>query len=305
MFNRFILLLVLFVGCFFNVNAQDENEFADKYALISKIKQFLTDSTEYKTDTVNFYSIYSKPDEDFYHYVYVSQKDAVKPPKDYKPFYFFNNDSIKANQFIGEEQNKGNITYWYKTAGTSAARLNYQMLNYYNEEITFVLFHEATHQFVQKNNPDLPYPFNEALCDAMGLSLLKRFYKYSPDFINKEAVLNFEKSLTSIHRLNINALLELKEKGKRGDKVFEKLNEQLVNYTMYSRFLQDRYAGPVNMAWMLKNKYYSGAYFYCRMFTGFPSTKIVTKQLSQIFAKDKNSSYQDMVDKDLYLFMDN
>jgi hypothetical protein len=147
--------------------------------------------------------------------------------------------------------------------------------------------------------------FNEGLCDAMGLSLLKRFAQYNPDLINAEALFNFEKAFTSMHRIIINAILDVKENPRKTNHVFSKLKTQVSDYTVYSLFLKDRYAGPINNAWLLKNKYYSASYFYCRMFTHYPSTKITTQLLRKTFAKEKNPSFQSMIDKDLYLFMDN
>jgi hypothetical protein len=41
------------------------------------------------------------------------------------------------------------------------------------------------------------------------------------------------------------------------------------------------------------------------MFTGYPSIKLTTRQLNFVFGKEKNESLQGMIDKDLYLFMDN
>jgi len=295
------LILCLFI--INNTSAQEVYE--DKFQLIFDIKKFIADSTDYKIDTAQFYSNYKTLDTALYYYVYLSEQDKLKVPEGFKDFTFFNNDSLKAFQFLDKVKETGKVSYLYRTAGNSSAKINLRLLSYYNEEVTFIIFHEATHQYVQKINIDLPYEFNESLCDAMGISLLKRFAKYYPNYFNPDGLLNFEKALTSIHRLNINALLEFKEKPRKAEQIFEILQQKISDYTVYSGFLRERYSGTINTAWMLRNKYYSGAYFYCRMFTGYPSIKLTTRQLNFVFGKERNESLQGMIDKDLYLFMDN
>jgi hypothetical protein len=300
---KIISFLILYL--FLKINAGAQEVLEDKFKFINDIKKFIVDSTDYKIDTTLFYSNYNALDSAFYYYVYVSEVNKLKVPKGFKNFTFFNSDSLKALQFIESFNDKEKVSYLYRTAGNSSAKINLQLLSYYNEEMAFIIFHEATHHYIQNLNPALPYEFNESLCDAMGISLLKRFATQYPAFFNPDGLLNFEKALTSIHRLNVYALLELKENPRKSEQIYERLQQKISDYTIYSGFLRERYAGTINSAWMLRNKFYSGAYFYCRMFTGYPSTKITTRQLNFVFGKEKNESLQNMIDKDLYLFMDN
>ncbi|MCC7050994.1 MAG: hypothetical protein IT239_04365, partial [Bacteroidia bacterium] len=288
----------------FPVIAQ-EVDYTDKHQLLSAIKKYLTDSTAYQTDTATFYSNYSSVDSGAYFYVYVSERNKPQSPKGYNNFNYFGKDSIAAIKYANENQQKKTVTFLHKTAGTSAARINTELLKYYNEEISFIIFHEATHLYISKFNATLPYIYVEALCDAAALSLLNRFSNTYPKWFNTEAVKNFITSVNSIHSVMTTALVILKDKSESASNTLKKTESIINDFLPYSLFLKQRYAGPVNMAWLLKNKYYSGAYYYCKMFVGFSNTIIMTQQLSKVFEKEKNNYFNEMIEKELYLYTAN
>lgn len=299
-FNLF--LKVVFVWIISNnLNAQTDTDYTRQYQLINQIKKYLIDSTAYAIDTSAFYANYNSVLKGTFYYVYVSEKIKPQSPFQLSVFKYFGLDSAAAYTYAQEQIANNYDVYVYQTAGTSAAQINTELLNYFNEEIAFILFHEATHQYIEKFNPELPYGYVEALCDAASINLLNRFAANNSTLFNNEAVKNFTLAINNIHSAIVSSLITLKEKPKRVEKTFDNLQKQLTEFCRYSNFLQKRYAMPINMAWMLRNKYYSGFYYYCKMFVWFPNTKIMTLQLSKVFSPERNTFFQYNWEKELFI----
>lgn len=214
-----------------------------------------------------------------YIYLYVSLPDKVQQPVELtSPFIFFGADEIAANEKALELQLSGYHTFCYKTYANSSARLSTRLLSYPREAISFIVFHEFIHNYIEQQFVKIPYEFNEALCDVVGnYGTLK--YSQSTQNVNLMATENQIRTNEKIYMCLNTIILKLNKNSYKvnNPKKVLALNEscnKIIHDILKkcNAFQKDRFDFTVNNAYLLKNEYYCKNYFLLK--------KVLLKQKS-------------------------
>ncbi len=185
-----------------------------------------------------------------YFYVYAAPKDSVTSYYQ-TAFRYFGKDTTAAYAEQLRLDSLGLSSLVYKTYGTSGTRLTDQFLNYSEESMLFVAFHEAMHHHVREKAP-VPYILEEAAGDVIGNYLLLAFFKTKgkPLFTAKWHVKTIERIAQEINT------------GLNRKKPLTRLQQRIQNRVRYAdAFKKDRYNYEVNTAYLLRNRSYTQHYF--------------------------------------------
>ena len=237
----------------------DSAELKFKIAFINEIAKIVHDEIGYKTES-SFYKKWQENDN-YYFYIYCSYADSIVNPME-GPYHYVGTDEAEANKIKLKYDSTGYQTMLYKTAATSAAKLNKQLLSYPYETICFIVLHEAFHQHALATGRKLPYEMEEAACDVLGnyvtQILDKRFQQYSKKQAknvltlheNLYATINKYDSLVTSMKGNIPQSLytfcyaDIQKLLKKG-----------------SNFQRDRFSYPINNAYFVRYRSYASNYF--------------------------------------------
>jgi hypothetical protein len=194
-------------------------------------------------------------------YVYISYPKIIKSPYLFNIFFYFRFDELAALNKIRKNDSLGYSTLLYKTYGTSGTKLSKHLLGYSRESVSFIGFHEATHLHLSRN-ASIPYIFNEALCDVIGiygsLSLAKSSYP-STYLETQFFSLQLEDIIEQINQCILTT--------EASDTVNQESARSKLRSTISSlnpkkhQFLIERYDYPINNAYLLRNMDYTKYYF--------------------------------------------
>ncbi|MEW6468608.1 MAG: hypothetical protein AB1458_06770 [Bacteroidota bacterium] len=260
------LLLLVFAGitpsgtgqCSYRYG-QDSAGIKFKVQFIHQLGQIARDELGFKIDS-NFYKSWQEKD-DYYYYIYCSSPDSICNVLK-SPYEYLGTDEEKAKK---KKQHYDSLNYQvmvYKTAGTSAARLNKALLSYPYETISFIVFHEAFHQHASATGRKLPYEMEEAACDILGNYITQMLEKRFSQYSRKEA-----KNLVSLHE-NLYATINKYDsmicmtKGNVPTGLYTFCYDDIQKLLKKSsQFQQDRFSYPVNNAYFVRYRYYASNYF--------------------------------------------
>ena len=195
-------------------------------------------------------------------YLYVSRTDSILLPPNTDAFQFFGTDTLAAKLAADSMTNAGWDAMIYRTSGNSAVRLTHQLLNYPQEAIIFIVLHEMAHVHSNQMKLKIPYSSEESFGDFLGNIAGEYFVrKYHPeliaDFIKQKET---HESLYKLFKnMEINAQgVSSSEKVSIYDSAQKQLNSIIVSA---NKFQHDRFAYPMNHAYILRNRYYYTWYF--------------------------------------------
>lgn len=210
-------------------------------------------------------SFYSDRMEGYQYYLYVSESDEIRLPEGEGNFRYFGSQVKKADSTQRALNKKGYHTLLYRTAATSAARVQSPLYQYPMHCLSFIALHEA-HHIHRRNNPDhkIPYSLEEASGDVLGnyvsLDYARKFpSKLDSNLVKEQIQLNEE----IYQRLNDTRIALDKRafdrlKCRRFSRFLEK---KLANSDSFKR---DRFLYPVNNAYFIRYGYYTTHYFLLR-----------------------------------------
>lgn len=190
-------------------------------------------------------------------YVYASRKDSILLGRDEPSFRFFGVDTVKAKVKAQELEAVGYDTMIYKTSGTSATLLTHHLLNYPQEAILYIVFHEMAHVHRDVSQTKVPYPAEESLGEFLGNYGSMNFVKQNhPELL--PAVLKQKNIQEQLYQLLSSTEREIQGidaslKAVKYAQVQTKLNDLLKEGNV---FQQERYSYPANHAYILRNRYY-------------------------------------------------
>lgn len=230
--------------------------------LIETVKQFVFSRLEYKLKG-EFYQHWNT-EEKPYLYLYTSLADKISVPEGMSSFLYCGTDENLVKTKEKEQLLKGYHTFCYKTNANSATQLNKRFLSYPKEVIVFIVFHELMHNYLQQLSIQIPYEYNEALCDVIGNYGALQFAAELNRELLPAAKKQRKRNEKIYHRLNKTIGRINHKKGninKRNTRCSKSVHKLLVHG---SSFQKDRFDYPVNNAYLLKNEYYSKHYFLIR-----------------------------------------
>lgn len=270
--------------------AQSEDH-SDKFLLIELAKKYWTDSLKFSLPE-NFYTNTSNVDTSMLYYVYSSRKDSILPPEKFGDFKYCDN-SNEALKIDSLQKTSGFDSFIYKTAGNANFRINETLLTYDDESMIFILFHEATHYIIKENYPQLPYNFNEALCDHNANCLTLNFFRSYPE-LNYEAAVYQKNRIELIYNsINENYISFITE-GKFSKSTLFLLSELINSTKTNNMFLLDRYRYPLNNAYFLRNNYYSNNYFFLNIYFENRSTFQIHQNLEKLLTAPEIARLQNV-----------
>lgn len=232
---------------------------SSRYAVLDQLRRFIRDELQLDIGDA-FYTSWGEGTR--YSYVYVSRTDSLLPPAGISKFMYVGEDSLRADSMAREYAAVGFHTLHYRTAGTSAAKLNPTLWNYPIEAFVFIILHEAVHVHIRRTAQPVPYACEEALCDATA-------DYYTPLFLqgNRQhyrAALRqrhvFEQVYALLNRAesdfyrSVDASVALRRAG-------IKLRHWVKNGNAFQR---DRYTYPLNNAYLMRNHSYAAEFFFFR-----------------------------------------
>lgn len=226
-------------------HTQDSLTFRHQLELIGKLRDFARDSMKLHIRD-DFYRNWQEPDT-MIAYVYVSRRDSVKSPTG-QAFVYCGTNYDCASTTIRQYESQGYATMLYRAAGTSGAMLNKRLLQYTDESIAFIVFHEAMHQHIRESRIQAIYPYEEALCDVVGNLSAVRFFT------------GVQKAKAVAHmRLQEQLFATINECTQKIDtvKCARRIKQYLKHATLFHR---DRFDYPVNNAYLLRYTYYAKMY---------------------------------------------
>jgi hypothetical protein len=190
-------------------------------------------------------------------YLYLSRADSILLPKDTPAFQFFGTDTSGARLKADACRLEGLDVMIYKTSGTSAVLLTHQLLNYPSEAIVFIVLHEMAHIHRTEKKLKVSYACEESFGDFLGNVAGEIFVrKYHPEWL--AACVRQRK----IHETLYDLFRKI-EHGAQGISLEKKkaiyTQAQLqLDFLLKSAntFQHDRFAYPINHAYILRNRYY-------------------------------------------------
>jgi len=195
-------------------------------------------------------------------YLYVSRTDSILLPPNTDAFQFFGTDTLAARLIADSITNAGLDAMIYRTSGNSAVRLTHQLLNYPQEAIIFIVLHEMAHVHSNQKKLKIPYSSEESFGDFLG-NIAGEFFvrKYHPeliaDFIKQKETHESLYKLFKNMESNAQGILK-SEKVSIYSAAQKQLNSIIVSA---NKFQHDRFAYPINHAYILRNRYYYAWYF--------------------------------------------
>ena len=227
--------------------------------IIDNIKRFVFKEIGVELEG-NFYTE-MKSSDDPYYYLYVSMSDRIAVPWEFLKAYQYCESKEAAYQKAYDNANKGYVTFVYYGRANSGTELTKTLLSYRKESLCFTIFHELMHNYKKQMNLDIPYDFEEALCDVVGnygaMKYAKEMQITDFNITKKQTKLNediyecmnyyiskINKEHKHIPELNLKCGKEVKKLLLKGDS-----------------FQKDRFDFEVNNAYLLKNSYYCKNYF--------------------------------------------
>jgi hypothetical protein len=227
----------------------------------SDIRQYIT--TELGIELGE--SFYTHRSEGYQHYLYVSKPDEIRLPDGEANFRYYGSDLKRAQTMQIELIDKGYHTLLYRTAATSAARVQSPLYQYPLHCLSFIALHES-HHIHRRNgkNPPIPYSLEEAAGDVLGnyvsLDFARRFPEKVDTNLVKEQIL-----LNETLYLEINRTRARLDGGKNDRREFNRLTRYLNKKLKHSdSFKRDRFLYPVNNAYFIRYGYYTANYFLLR-----------------------------------------
>jgi hypothetical protein len=195
-------------------------------------------------------------------YLYVSRADSILLPPNTNAFQFFGTDTLAAKLAADSMNNAGLDAMIYRTSGNSAVRLTHQLLNYPQEAIIFIVLHEMAHVHSNQMKLKIPYSSEESFGDFLGNIAGEYFVqKYHPEIIH--AFTKQKETHESLYKLFEN--MESNSQGvSKSEKVsiYSAAQKQLNSIILSAnKFQHDRFAYPMNHAYILRNRYYYTWYF--------------------------------------------
>jgi hypothetical protein len=232
---------------------------------ISKI-QLLCDVKNYGTCQLgmtisdDFYTKWASSEEPNL-YVYVSYPTVIKSPYSFNQFFAFGFEMDRALSTKIKNDSLGYSTLLYKTYGTSITELSKHLLGFSKEAVSFIGFHEATHLHLSKN-ASIPYVYNEALCDVIGVYGSLSMAKSIDPLTHREMLLFTDKLENIIEK--INRCISSSGMSDTRDLEIQKgqLQKTIQSLNPYKyQFLLERYDYKINNAYLLRNMNYTKNYF--------------------------------------------
>jgi hypothetical protein len=195
-------------------------------------------------------------------YLYISRADSILLPTGANAFQFFGTDTIAAKLVADSMTQAGLDAMIYRTSGNSAVRLTHQLLNYPQEAIIFIVLHEMAHVHSNQKKLKIPYPSEESFGDFLGNIAGEYFVrKYHPELI--QAFTKQKETHESLYKL-----FENMERNAQGVSksvkvsIYSAAQKQLNSIILSAnKFQHDRFAYPMNHAYILRNRYYYAWYF--------------------------------------------
>ncbi len=253
----FLLIMFCMISC--NKTCSQsiaKNKISSNLELLKSVKRYC--EAEFRMNiSKSFYTDYSNSEKPNY-YLFVSQKDTLASVFKKQTFRSFGQDFGKANTEKKVYDEKGYSTHLYETFGTAYTRLSKQLLQYSQESISFIAFHEATHQHIRGNKKYIPYVIQEAVCDLIGNYGTLAFFEDN----NKLKTRSAKKQIRHIEdiALEINKIIHAVQ------------HEEIIDYSFLNKKLRmlkrnkhkfkiDRYDYEINNAYLLRNRNYTLYYF--------------------------------------------
>lgn len=232
----------------------------DSILFINGVLKYACAEIDYSTER-KLFSLQATEEKPFI-YVYVSHADGIRKPEEMNaPFVFCGTDESKGEEEIAKMRGMGYHTFCYKTYANSAARLNARLLSYENDAISFIVFHEIIHNFLNEQKIRIPYVFEEALCDVVGNYGTLRYAGSSAN-LNKQEVKHQIRSNEKIYKSLNATVIRIKLSPGKVDYLNSQCEASIKTKLRNSNsFQQDRFNYIVNNAYLLKNQYYAKHYF--------------------------------------------
>ncbi|HKR04642.1 MAG TPA: hypothetical protein VJY62_08385 [Bacteroidia bacterium] len=208
----------------------------------------------------NLYTAWKENDEPYF-LLYISQTDTIKTPGWMKQQYPFFNCSSENEARQKETMYPGYHTFIYKSYATSSCEMNKRLISYRKESQCFIAFHELMHNYISRQNLNIPYEFNEALCDIMGNYGALQFSK-NTKLIDRTIAEDQLKTNEKIYKI-INLFIEkINSKPKKTLTLHARCEKRIQSFLKKGdTFQKDRFDYKINNAYLLKNKFYSQNYF--------------------------------------------
>lgn len=208
---------------------------------------------------------YTESSKGYQHYLYVSEKNKIKLPEGERNFRYFGGDEKRAKEVQMELNKKGYHTLLYRTAATSAAKVQSPLYNYPTYCLSFIALHESHHIHRRNGNkPPIPYSLEEAAGDVLGNYVSLDYGRLYPDKLDTNQVME-QISLNETLYREINRTRARLDGGKRDQAEFRRLTKFLKQKLKHSdAFKKDRFLYPVNNAYFIRYGYYTANYFLLR-----------------------------------------
>lgn len=237
----------------------DSSTIKFKVRFIHEIAKIAHDELGFQTDS-SFYKQWQENDN-YYFYIYCSYPDSISNPLN-AAYDYIGTDEKKSQERKLYYDSLGYQTLVYKTAGTSAGRLNKQLISYPYETIAFIVLHEAFHQHALSTGRQLPYEMEEAACDVLGNYLTQMLEKRFTQYSKKQS-----KNLVKLHEdlyaaINKYDSLITMMKGNVPQGLYTFCYDDIQALLKKgSNFQRDRFSYPVNNAFFVRYRFYAANYF--------------------------------------------
>ena len=193
-------------------------------------------------------------------YLYVSFADKVKSISErwWMGLTYSEKDALEEELKYKE---KGYPTFIYRTYGASDATLTSGFIAYSKEAKAFIVFHEFVHNYISQTKLWLPYDFQEALGDVVGLYGSLEYFRSGKSSALDSAKTQLKRN-EKIYSIINNCIREVNSHPEKGDVLRSACEKKIKSLLVKGNsFLKDRFNYTVNNAYLLKNSYYSQNYF--------------------------------------------
>ncbi|KAF4712903.1 hypothetical protein FOZ63_005232, partial [Perkinsus olseni] len=161
-----------------------------------------------------FYSEWSSTPSQSLVYLYVSCKDRVQQPEEFtkegasgRPYRGFGTSTTAARATEEHWKSKNFDTLVYYTVASRSSKITDRLLQYEDPAIVFVVAHEALHVHLRMSRVKIPYEYEEALADWVGLQVVRSFSKrYHEIFFTTDEAAEFVQRMERFHALICEAL---------------------------------------------------------------------------------------------------
>jgi len=232
-----------------------------RYELLDRLRDYLRNDLRLDIGD-EFYTTWNESGTRL-SYIYVSRPDTLAPPEGVDAFIYIGEDSLRADSVFFTYAIQNYHSLHYRTAGTSAAKLNAALWNYPEEAFVFIVIHEAVHVHLQRMHKKIPYEDEEALCDATA-------DHFGPLFLR--SISGEYKAALRQRKINENIYAKLNHaedrfyKEKTKAEMLRARTEKDVQRQLKkaNAFQVDRYNYPVNNAYLMRYHSYAHNYFFFR-----------------------------------------